>query len=178
VKRLALLAALAPLLGAGAVAQEAQTPEAPARVTPKRPQLHLEAPGNLPLAARDALALRMANHASDLEWLLAATLTLNHELAEQSAMEIANTPRFGRPLPGDLQSLNALLPKRFFELQDQLAQRARAVAQAARTHDDRALAHAMGRMTETCVQCHSVYLHGKSSEPPGAADDATPAGTQ
>ncbi|MHB8417617.1 MAG: cytochrome c [Myxococcales bacterium] len=169
------LAALAALLSVSAAGQP---PEAPSQVTPQRPAPHLEAPGNLPLAARNALALRMANHANDLEWLLAAALTLNHALAEQAATEIASTPRFGRPLPGDLQSLNALLPKRFFELQDQLAQRARAVAKAARTHDDRALAAAMGRMTSTCIECHSVYLHGTKEDPPNSEDDETPAPPQ
>lgn len=175
----ALLAALVAVASSAAIAEDSRAPEAPARTVPSsRPPPHLEAPEGLPLAARDALAARMANHASDLEWLLAAALTLNHDLAAQAATEIANTPRFGRPLPGDTQSLNAMLPKRFFELQDQLAQRARAVAAAARSRNDQLLARAMGHMTETCVECHSVYLHGRRGEPAGAADDGTPATTQ
>ncbi len=154
------------------VAALGAAPEEPAKVTP-RPLPHLEAPGDLPLAARDALALKMRNHANDLEWLFAAVLMLNHDLAEQAATGIADTPRRSRPLPGYLQSLNALLPKRFFELQEQLAQRARAVAAAAHAKDDREMSRAMGRLTETCVQCHSVYLHGRGAEPANTEDDNT-----
>lgn len=143
VRRLAIAASLAELVALGA------GPEGRGKLAP-RP--HLEAPEDLPLAARDALASKMRSHADDLEWLMAAVLMLNHDLAQQAATEIANTPRLSRPLPGDLQSVNALLPPRFFALQDALAERARAVAAAARARDDPALARAMGRLPETCVE--------------------------
>ncbi len=150
------------------------------RPTVPRPAsaLHFPRAGSLPLAARDALALRMSNHASDLERLLAAALTLNHQLAEDAANKLAASPRIERPRAGDLDSLSALLPARFFDLQDQLARQAQTVAKAAHLRDDRLLAKSMGALTETCVACHSVYLHEKGDEPRGSEDDSnTPGGT-
>jgi hypothetical protein len=127
----------------------------------------------LPLAARDALALRMSHHAVDLEGLLNAALMLDHALAETEGTALANSPRIGRPLPGEQGSLSALLPPRFFSMQDKLAQQAQAVAMAARIRDDRRLAKALGALTRTCVECHSVYLKQGGAEPRGSEDDST-----
>jgi hypothetical protein len=153
----------------GVAAGDEVRPTVP-RSAPAR--LHLPEAGSLPLAARDALALRMSNHAADLDRLLAAALTLNHRLAEDAAKQLAATPRIGRPVAGDLDSLAALLPPRFFDLQDRLAQQALEVARAAHLRDDRLLSKSMGALTQTCVECHSVYLNRKGDEPRGSEDDS------
>ncbi|MBZ4415367.1 cytochrome c [Myxococcus sp. RHSTA-1-4] len=76
---------------------------------------------------------------------------------EALAARIVNEPRIARPVPGGEDELNALLPERFFALQDEARNRAQAVQEAAQKRDDAALAESFGRLTETCVSCHSVY---------------------
>jgi hypothetical protein len=122
--------------------------------------IHLQAPASFPASARKMLDQRMNEHADQLEWLLSAALMLNYDLAETAATNLANDPKLAGPSAGDLDTLNALLPKKFFMLQAQLAERARDVAAAAKTHDNGKLGRALGRLTETCVACHSVYLYG------------------
>jgi cytochrome c556 len=136
------------------------------------PTLHLPEPASFPAAAREALHQRMSQHADQLEWLLSAALMLNYDLAATAATRLAEDPKLARPRPGDVDTLNAALPKGFFDLQERMVKQARAVAAAARTHDDARIAKTVGRLTETCVACHSVYLYGAMVEPP--PNDETP----
>ncbi len=131
--------------------------------------LHLPEPVSFPAAARQALGRRMSEHADQLEWVLSAVLMLNYDLAARSATNLADDPKLAPPPPGDLDTLNAALPKRFFVLQAQLSKRARAVAAAAKAHDDVKLSQSVGRLTETCVACHAVYLYGAAG-PNGDTD--------
>lgn len=136
--------------------EAAKTQEAPRAAR----TLHLAEPKDFPAAARQALAQRMSQHADQLEWVLSAALMLNYDLAARSATNLADDPKLAPPPPGDLDTLNAALPKRFFVLQAQLAKKARAVATAAKAKDDVKLSQAVGKLTETCVACHSAYLYG------------------
>jgi len=125
----------------------------------------LPKPEYLPEEARDVLRDRMARHGADMTVLMATVLMLDHELAAELAHNIATEPRLARPRAGDSDAVNALLPPRFFDLQDQLKTRASEVVTAAHQRDDARLVKAYGRLAETCVACHSTYFRG--SVPPG-----------
>lgn len=137
---------------------------------PDRPERKLEPPAHLPQAARELLAERMLNHGSDMSDLLWATLFLDDASVADIATHIVQTPRFARPTTQDATELNALLPAEFFDLQDQLVQRAEALAEAAKRQDANEMAEAYGELTKTCVRCHSVYL----TEPPRAVTEDEP----
>jgi hypothetical protein len=126
----------------------------------------LEKPDYLPEPARALLRERMDRHGNDMMLLMATVLMLQYPAAEELALNIALEPKLVRPQPGDLESINRLLPVRFFELQDQLAARARSVAAAAKTGDDAKVVQAYGRLAETCVACHSAYLRGPPESEP------------
>jgi cytochrome c' len=119
---------------------------------------HLRKPDRIPPLAAALLETRMAGHGDDLEFLLANVLMLNRENVEIWATGLAKTPKLARPRVGESDLLNALLPARFFDLQDELQAAASNLAIAAHSHDDRAMAKAFGHLTETCVACHSIYL--------------------
>jgi cytochrome c556 len=61
-------------------------------------------------------------------------------------------------LPEEAALLNTELPARFFDLQDDLRAAAGQLADEATGGDDQKMAAAFGRLTSTCVSCHSVYL--------------------
>jgi hypothetical protein len=77
----------------------------------------------------------------------------------ESADRIASAPKLARPVAGGQDDLNAALPERFFLLQDDLHSRAGALVDAARAKNDKRLGQAFGRLTETCVECHSAYVN-------------------
>jgi hypothetical protein len=131
---------------------------------------HLRKPDQLSPLAVALLEKLMGKHGDDLEWLLANVLMLNRANVEASARRIAQTPKLARPVAVESDSLNAILPARFFELQDQLSERATGLANAAAGHDDSAMARAFGQLTETCVASHSSYL----SEPPNERKGSEP----
>ncbi len=85
----------------------------------------LPARRDLPPAARDLLGERMKRHESQMTLLLMSVVLLNYTGAESIAAEVAREPRFARPTPGTEDTLNAMLPPRLFDLQDQLTQRAK-----------------------------------------------------
>jgi hypothetical protein len=130
-----------------------------AKPTHRKPAQHLPPPGYLPAAARALLGERMEQHAEGITDLITSVVLLDHEAAADVARDIADGPRIARPLPGQSDALNASLPKRFFDLQDELHERARAVATAAAARDDRKLAQSFAALTQTCVACHSAYLN-------------------
>jgi Cytochrome C' len=109
------------------------------------------------------LGSRMQRHGEEMMLLLVSVMTLSHEDTQSLAEEVATEPRLGRPSPGETDTLNARLPPRFFELQDQLRERANAVAAAAKAGDDGRIVRAFGQLAETCVSCHTVYLDPEST---------------
>lgn len=122
----------------------------------------------LPPQAREVLRSRMERHGAEMTVLMATVVLLDYEAAEALALDIAREPRLGRPMPSETDTLNALLPPRFFDLQDQLLQRAEATAAAARLRDDAGLARAFSALGETCVSCHSAYLRTGADSDEGA----------
>jgi hypothetical protein len=109
------------------------------------------------------LAARMQRHGEEMMYLTAMVLTLNHEGAAHLAEHIAEEPRIGRPGTDDHGTISELLPARFFDLQDELSERAKTMASAARTGANDAMVHAYARLTETCVSCHEAYMTGEET---------------
>jgi hypothetical protein len=116
-------------------------------------------PDYLPEQARALLRQKMERHGQDARDLMYGVTLLQYDVARAAAKHISSEPRIIRPLPGGEADLNALLPERFFVLQDEARLRARAVSEAAEKRDDKALAESYGRLVETCVACHSTYLN-------------------
>jgi cytochrome c556 len=119
---------------------------------------HLPAPP-LSMTARALIHQKMANHAKQMTELVWAVIFLDFDQAARQADAIATEPRFARPASGDATELNTALPPRFFELQDQLRQRAQLLEAVARTRDASAVAKSYGALAESCVSCHAVYLN-------------------
>jgi hypothetical protein len=105
------------------------------------------------------LAQRMQRHGRTMMFLLRDVVTLSHEEAAEEADAIAAEPRFGRPAAGERGTISALLPTRFFDLEDQLQTQAHELSRAARANDDKQLVAAYGQLTQSSVSCHMVYLY-------------------
>jgi cytochrome c556 len=155
-RRAAVLSALALTLAACHSGGAARCPE-PSRAAPPG-KWALPAPAHLPQAARNLLAERMQRHGAAMTDMVWAALFLDYESATDIAQEIAGEPRLARPLSRDASELNAVLPEAFFELQDELATRAAALAEVAPRRDPAALSAALGQLTDTCMRCHATYL--------------------
>lgn len=112
----------------------------------------------LPAAARELLRAKMRNHSVDANLLLRSVLLLDRAEAARLADGIAAETSLARPLAGDGDQLNSLVPARFFDLQDRSRQETRALAGAARSGDDAQLGRAFARVVESCVACHAEFL--------------------
>ncbi len=130
------------------------------------PSRHLEEPEYLSPLARQVLRTKMRRHGEDMVQLVMAVTLLQRERARSLANEIATEPRLTRPIAGGEDDVNAGLPLQLFTLQDDLRLKAKALAEAAAKGDDSGLAKSFGRMTETCVACHSAFLK-PSAKPAG-----------
>ena len=147
------------------------TPEsAPPDKAPAASVRSLPKPERLPATARPLWAHKRQRPGAALRDRLWAGLFHAHQSTREIALEIASEPRLARPVERDATELNALLPDAFFDLQDELLQRATDVAQLAAREDSAALANAIGGLTSTCVRCHAAYL-GEGSVEASAPDD-------
>jgi hypothetical protein len=135
---------------------------APAR-PPARPELHLPPPDYLPPQARGRLRARMGRHGAQMSGLMRAVVLLDHETTARLAQQIADEEMIGRGAGGDWP---ALLPDRFFELQDGLRDQAAQLAGHASARDSAGAGAAAGRLLETCVGCHAAYLAGGPDRQP------------
>jgi len=113
----------------------------------------------LPPEAKSMLSARMMRHGEHMTALMFHVLLLDYDVAGLLASDLAREPKLGRPAPNEKDTLNALLPAKFFVHQDELAVSATALAEAAAARDDRKLVEAFGAVAKSCVGCHSVYLH-------------------
>lgn len=168
-------------VGCSAASQAPQPPKAPAEEepkalvesspkteeSPKAPPV-MQKPEWIPSEAREMLTARMRRHGEEMMFLVVSVLILSYDSAEEMAEEIAAEPKIGRPGAGESGTINALLPQRFFEFQDELRERADAVSDAAHAKDHVRLVRAYGQLAETCVGCHAAYME---SEPPSDERD-------
>ena len=128
----------------------------PSHSIPPGPELAV--PERIPPAARAVIRVKMRRHAEQLPALISSVVVLDYDGVARAAGEIFDEPALARPITGD--ELNGLLPERFFVLQDALRTAARQVVTAAAKRDGVQLPGAFGKLTETCVSCHDLYLHG------------------
>jgi hypothetical protein len=135
-------------------------PGAPKPQQAQKKSYGLQPPVDFPQLARGALHARMQRHGKDMSVLVNAVVLLNRSVIRELATDIADEPRLTRPTPDAMDALNAALPERFFVLQDELRVHAKALAEAATSADDDALAKSFGRMTQTCVTCHATFQAG------------------
>lgn len=137
----------------------------PTRGAPGRPDKRLPSPEYLPPEARLLLSDRMQRHGFDMTNLMWAMLFLENDVVAEIADGIAAGPWLVEPEPGEDDQLNALLPRRFFELQGHLLDQAKALAAAARAKpaNAQAVGRAFGALSETCVTCHATYLYGDAT---------------
>lgn len=139
-------------------------PETATSAPKEQPKAELKAPEWLPVQAREMLAARMQRHGEEMMYLTAMVLTVNYEGAAHLAGHIAEEPRIPRPSPDEHGTISELLPARFFELQDELNQRALVMASAAGAREQGKMLEAYSRLTETCVSCHVLYMHDDRSQ--------------
>ena len=118
----------------------------------------LPVPERIPPAMREVIASKMRRHAEQLPALVSKVVVLDYDGAARAAGEIFDEPGLARPVAGD--ELNALLPPRFFVLQDSLRDGARQVVAAAAERNSARLSEAFGALTKTCVSCHDGYQRG------------------
>lgn len=161
---MAIAAGIMLLLGA-AQGQGGPAPKPPERRTTPILVGGLPPPGYLSPVLYELLHRRMERHAADMSRLVNLVVLLRYDEISAISESIATEPRLSRPLPGEMEDLNAQLPERFFLLQEQLRERARALTEAARAKNDAALSAAFGRLTEACVACHAAYRHDPGRTP-------------
>lgn len=132
---------------------------------PWAPPYRLGPPEYLPPVARDILKARMARHADDMAHVVWSVAALDYAHVAENAERVAGDADFARPLTHDATELNASIPTRFFDLQDDLRARARKLAAAARGGVPLEVSAAYASMSETCVACHAVYRDGPGTGP-------------
>lgn len=145
----------------------------PAKAPPPKAEPGLARPDYLSDLARQILRRRMDRHGRDMHQLTNSVVLLRRDVARVLAEGIATEPRIVRPLPDSRDELNTALPERFFVLQDELRDRAKSLAEAAKKGTDRELGEAFARMMQTCVACHSAFLNPKAEgteQPPPKKD--------
>lgn len=154
-RQLAIIASIGALAGC-------RTHAEPKPVIAQQVPVKLAAPGHLPLDARILLSDRMQQHGYELTNLMWAMLFLENGEVAGRADWIASSSWIADPSAAEDRALMESLPQRFFDLQNDLVERARVVAKIARAEpqDSAALVQAFGNLYETCVRCHSIYLYG------------------
>ncbi|MCA2979671.1 MAG: cytochrome c [Myxococcaceae bacterium] len=157
-RRLALVVTMC-MLAQSAPGQEPSRGVAKPPAVKKPAEEGLARPDYLSALARQTLRRRMERHGRDMTTLMTSVVLLKREVAQSLASNLASEPRITRPLPDGRDDLNAALPERFFVLQDELRDRARQLAETAKSGKDKDLGEAFARLTQTCVACHSAYLN-------------------
>jgi len=108
--------------------------------------------------ARAVMRTRMKSHGPEMEQLIWSVVLLQRAQTQAIADRMGSAAKLARPLPGQLDTVNAAVPELFFGFQDNLHARARELGDAAKTKDDEAIGRAFGKLAETCVACHARYL--------------------
>lgn len=116
-----------------------------------------DSPEALSPMAMSTLKAGMASHARDMDRLVSAIMILDYPDITARAKGIADDVNLSRPLSNDASELNASLPEKFFERQDDLKTAARALSGAASALDPYRVAGAYGKVSEACVRCHADY---------------------
>lgn len=114
-------------------------------------------PQYLSNTTRELLRARMASHANDMGELVSAIMILQYPRIAERAAAIEAQVDLARPVSKDATDLASALPPSFFDYQDELKTRARALEEAAKAQGAFRVADAYGDLSKTCVKCHSVF---------------------
>jgi hypothetical protein len=125
-----------------------------------QPERHLPAVGRVPEVARAALSTQMRTHVRGMIELVSTATVLDYDATSASVRRLLDEPRVARPMGGGADELNAQLPARFFELQDELRANLETVGRAAAVRSPDALADSLGATMKTCIHCHDAYVVG------------------
>jgi cytochrome c556 len=156
----AIAVAAGAALSPACAANQPQPPQRAQAAQAVAPPKRSGPPEYLSETAHAVLKSRMASHARDMNELVSAIMLLNYPAIGDEAERIASDASLSRPLTGDATELNAALPAKFFDEQDQLRARARALAEASHALNPYRVAEAYGQLSEACVRCHAVYRQG------------------
>jgi len=118
----------------------------------------LARPAAISPAMLSVLETKMGQHDLQMRELMTRVVLLDDDGVARAAGAIFDEPALARPILGD--ELNALLPGRFFALQDDLRNHARLLVIASSHHDRAAVADEFAALSKTCINCHDVYLRG------------------
>jgi cytochrome c556 len=116
-----------------------------------------EPPQYLSNTTRELLRARMASHANEMGELVSAIMILQYPGIAERAAAIEGQVDLARPISTDATDLASALPPAFFDYQDELKARARALEEAAEAQGAFRVADAYGDLSKTCVKCHSVF---------------------
>ncbi len=130
-------------------------------------------PAHVNARVKEVLRRKMTHHARDAQELFRAATVLDYDAAARAAHGLQQEPRLAKQTVGDEAA--AVLGDGFFTLQDVLRSRAAEAHTAARAKDAVGLGQALGRITETCVSCHHLYLTPADSQRPEQEAPATAA---
>ncbi|MBK7861963.1 MAG: cytochrome c [Archangiaceae bacterium] len=111
-------------------------------------------PEKVTARVRDALKRKMKNHSKDFSSMPLHIVLADFAAVERASLGIMNEPRLDKAAAGD--DLSGLAGP-YFQLQDQLRERAGALNKAAQGKDVSAMTTALGSVMETCATCHLIY---------------------
>lgn len=95
---------------------------------------------------------KMKHHNKDMKELSIAVATLKASEVQRLAQGVANAPRLD-PNMGE----SSQLPKRFFELQEELKKNANALVEAGKANDMNAMLGEYQKLVTTCASCHATF---------------------
>lgn len=103
---------------------------------------------------RETLKRKMKNHSKDFQHLPMAIVFADYAEVARLTQHMINEPRLDKASTGDeLAGLSNL----FWQLQDQLRERATALNAAAIAKDVNAMSAGLGNVANTCATCHAVF---------------------
>jgi hypothetical protein len=123
------------------------------------PGPELGTPERLSPVVRAVVRGKMSHHGEQLTTLVSRVVVLDYDGIARAAGAMFDEPTLARPAVGD--ELNAALPERFFQYQEALRVEAKQLVEIAARRDRPRLAESFASLTKTCLQCHSLYLHGE-----------------
>ncbi|MBL4635307.1 MAG: cytochrome c [Kofleriaceae bacterium] len=126
---------------------------------PKLVRVKLTRAKPLPMEVTSALKSSMLDHGDDMENLLWSTLMLDYESTSAMVDKKALAPMLSEVNTGGEGTVNRLLPSKFFSLQAELRESLGRLKSAADSKNDTELAAEYGKVAESCIRCHSVYLN-------------------
>lgn len=127
----------------------------------------LPAPEHVTAETQAEIDARMRRHGETMSNLVRAVVLLDRPSIRALASRIADEEIIARASKATRENHQLGLPSEFFAEQTVLTGTARQLAAvAADQGDDEMLAQRFSQLTQTCVRCHSVYLHGRPEPQP------------